>query len=215
MWLCSGICNTEFFHWTDWKKVKVFIAQSCSTLCDPMDTEPARLLCPWDSPGKNTGMGSHSLLQGIFPIQRSNPGLLHCRHITAWATTIIKVYGSTQSPFPWCGVGLPHVTQVVLLKDFIPWLTGITGKVVSTYKLVMIRTTGPNVVICMKSLLFSTRHQQNAHKRVLCSVSCRMLHQQNCMSVPSSFWGAYTIWWPQIKLQISVRIIPPKHLSAR
>ena len=29
--------------------------------------EPARLLCSWDSPGKNTGMGCHALLQGIFP----------------------------------------------------------------------------------------------------------------------------------------------------
>ena len=36
-------------------------------------------LCPWDSPGKNTGVGSHSLLQGIFPTQGSNLGLLHCR----------------------------------------------------------------------------------------------------------------------------------------
>jgi len=33
---------------------------------------PARLLCPWDSPGKNTGMGGHFLLQGIFPTQGSN-----------------------------------------------------------------------------------------------------------------------------------------------
>ena len=40
---------------------------------------PTRLLCPWDSTGKNTGVGSHSLLQGIFPIQGSNPGLAHCR----------------------------------------------------------------------------------------------------------------------------------------
>ena len=40
-----------------------------------------RLLCPWDSPGKNTWGGSCSLLQGIFPNQRSNPGLLHCRQI--------------------------------------------------------------------------------------------------------------------------------------
>ena len=36
-----------------------------------------RLLCPWDSPGKNTGMGFHTLLQGIFQTQGSNPGLLH------------------------------------------------------------------------------------------------------------------------------------------
>ena len=40
--------------------------QSCPTLCDPMDCKSPRLLCPWDSPDKNTGVGSHSLLQGIF-----------------------------------------------------------------------------------------------------------------------------------------------------
>ena len=39
------------------------------------------LLCPWDSPGKNTGVGCHALLQGIFLTQGSNPGLLHCRQI--------------------------------------------------------------------------------------------------------------------------------------
>ena len=36
---------------------------------------------PWDSPGKKTGVGCHFLLQGIFPTQKSNPGLLHCRRI--------------------------------------------------------------------------------------------------------------------------------------
>ena len=35
------------------------------------------LLCPWSFPGKDTGVGCHSLLQGIFPTQGSNPGLLH------------------------------------------------------------------------------------------------------------------------------------------
>ena len=43
--------------------------------------QPARLLCPWNSPGKNTGVGSHSLLQGIFPTQGSNSILPHCRQI--------------------------------------------------------------------------------------------------------------------------------------
>ena len=55
-------------------KVKVKVAQSCPTLCNPVDS-------PWNSPGKNTGVGSHSLLQGIFPTQGLNPGLLHCRQI--------------------------------------------------------------------------------------------------------------------------------------
>ena len=39
------------------------------------------LLCPWDFPNKDTGVSCHFLLQGIFPTQRSNPGLLHCRLI--------------------------------------------------------------------------------------------------------------------------------------
>ena len=40
-----------------------------------------RLLCPWDSPGKNTRVDCHSLLQRIFPIQGLNPSPLHCRQI--------------------------------------------------------------------------------------------------------------------------------------
>ena len=47
----------------------------------PYGLEPARLLCPWDVPGKKTGMGTHSLLQGSFSAQGSNPGLLYCRQI--------------------------------------------------------------------------------------------------------------------------------------
>ena len=41
--------------------------------------ESGRLLCPWDSPSKNPGMGGLALLQRIFPTQGWNPGLLHCR----------------------------------------------------------------------------------------------------------------------------------------
>ena len=57
------------------KALIVKVAQSCPTLCDTMDCSP------WNSPGQNTGVGSLSLLQGIFPTQGSNPGLLHCRQI--------------------------------------------------------------------------------------------------------------------------------------
>ena len=52
----------------------VLVAQSCPTLC-----EPARLLCPWDSPGKSTGVGCHFRLQRIFPTQGSNMGLKECK----------------------------------------------------------------------------------------------------------------------------------------
>ena len=42
---------------------------------------PHRMYSPWTSPGQNTGVGSHSLLQGIFPTQGQNPSLPHCRRI--------------------------------------------------------------------------------------------------------------------------------------
>ena len=47
----------------------------------PCGLKPMRLLCPWNFLGQNTGMGSRTLRQGIFPTQGSNQGLLHCRWI--------------------------------------------------------------------------------------------------------------------------------------
>ena len=69
--------------------------QLCLTLCDAMDHSPPRLLCPWDSPGKKTGVGYHALLQRIFPTQGSNPCLLHL--------------------LCWQGASLPLVPPVCLL----------------------------------------------------------------------------------------------------
>ena len=54
---------------------------SCSVMPDSLQPHgllPTRLLCPWDSPDKNTGVGCHSLLQGTFLTQGLNPGLPHC-----------------------------------------------------------------------------------------------------------------------------------------
>ena len=61
-----------------------YVCVSCSVLSDslrPHGLQLTRLLCPWNSPGKNTGVGCRSLLRGIFPTQGSNPGLPHCRQI--------------------------------------------------------------------------------------------------------------------------------------
>ena len=59
-------------------KMKVLVAaQSCLILCDPIDCSLPGFSVHGDSPGKNTGVGSHSLLQGIFQAQGLNPGLLH------------------------------------------------------------------------------------------------------------------------------------------
>ena len=54
---------------------------SCVQLFATPWTIPTRILCPWNSPGKNTGVGSHSFLQGIFPTLGLNLGLPHFRQI--------------------------------------------------------------------------------------------------------------------------------------
>ena len=57
------------------------VTQSCPTVCDPVDCSLPGTSVHGDSPCKNTGEGCHALLQGIFPTQGLNPGLLHCRQI--------------------------------------------------------------------------------------------------------------------------------------
>ena len=61
--------------------VLCLVAHSCLILCDPMDYSLTGSSVHGDSPGKNTGVGFHVLLQGIFPSQGSNPHLPHCRWI--------------------------------------------------------------------------------------------------------------------------------------
>ena len=90
---CMGLrCG---MHWTLWEhgggiregslekrltkqKVK---SESESRSVESDSFQPQGLYSPWNSPGQNTEAGSCSLLQGIFPTQGSNPGLLHCRRI--------------------------------------------------------------------------------------------------------------------------------------
>ena len=59
----------------------VLIAQSCLTLWDPVDCSSPDYSIHGDSPGKNTRVGCHALLQWIFPTQGLKPSLLHCRQI--------------------------------------------------------------------------------------------------------------------------------------
>ena len=55
---------------------------SCVQLFVTPQMQPTSILCLWNSPGKNIGMGCHFLLQGIFLTQGLNPGFVHCRQIT-------------------------------------------------------------------------------------------------------------------------------------
>ena len=59
--------------------VLCLVTQSCLTLYDSMDYSPSGSSVHGDSPGKNSGVGCHTLLQGIFPTQGLNPDILHFR----------------------------------------------------------------------------------------------------------------------------------------
>ena len=63
------------------KRICVHDGESNSRSVVSHSSQPLELYSPWNSPGQNTGVSSLSLLQGIFPTQGSNPGLLHCRQV--------------------------------------------------------------------------------------------------------------------------------------
>ena len=71
------LSRSHVWMWEKWNASEV--GQSCPILCGSM--ESTRLLSPWDFLSKNTRMCCHFLLQGIFPIQGSNPGLSHWRQM--------------------------------------------------------------------------------------------------------------------------------------
>ena len=82
-------------------------AKSTSVMSDslrPYGLQFSRFLCPWDSPGKNTGACCHALLQGIFPTQESNRCLLcilHCR----WILYLLSHQGSPAICLVWANFG--------------------------------------------------------------------------------------------------------------
>ena len=108
--------------------VCVLAAQLCLTLFNPMDCSPSGSSLHGDSPGKNAGVGCHALLQGIFPTQGSNPGLLHCRQ------TVYRL--SHQGSPRYCRNTLYTLFPVILTSpskcigsyDYYPYFTGKEAK---------------------------------------------------------------------------------------
>ena len=99
----KGICmiyliNNQHFHCKVSKSLQTccypLVSKSCPTFLRPHGLQHARLLCPWDFPGNNTGVCCHYLLQEIFPTQGLNQDCLHCRQISLplshWGRSISK-----------------------------------------------------------------------------------------------------------------------------
>ena len=110
----------------NWAEVRVCML-SCFNrvlLFSTLWPQPTRLYCPWDSPGKNTGVDCPALLQGIFPTQGSNPCLLYLLH---W-----------QIPHHKCHLGSPGESGMVLFSPVTlvkstpptlrPWFPNCTEK---------------------------------------------------------------------------------------
>ena len=94
----------------------ILIMRACQSLSHvrlfvTLWTQPTRLLCPWNSPGKDSGVGIHSLLWGIFPTQGPNLGLLHCRqllyHLSHQVSPILIIYSA-------------HITYLVVSNSLWP-----------------------------------------------------------------------------------------------
>ena len=87
-WPCVSVCS---------------VTQSCLTLCNPMDYSWPGSSVHGDSPGQNTRVGCHALLQGIFPTRELNPALLLCR----WILYHLSHQGSPgvalDLPYNWTG----------------------------------------------------------------------------------------------------------------
>ena len=104
--------------------VCVCVCVSRSVMSDPLQShglQPTRLLCPWDSPGKNSGVSCYFLLQEIFPTQGSNLGLLHYRQI---------LYHLNHQGSPVCHI--QHTIFRYIMKKIIPCIVTV-NRLVSNF----------------------------------------------------------------------------------
>ena len=86
-------------------------SERCLVMSDSL--QPHRPYCPWNSLGQHTGVCSLSLLQEIFPIQESNPGLLHCRQILYQ----LSYQGSLTEELIVCNLGPRSTISILTLFD--------------------------------------------------------------------------------------------------
>ena len=95
----------------------------CVWLCNSMDCSPFNLLCPWDSPGKNTRVGCHAFLQGIFLTQGSNPRLL-C--LQPWQAGSLPL-APPGKPRAWCSLEQKPLQEGTDRKGTLSWLAPPLG----------------------------------------------------------------------------------------
>ena len=199
----SCIAGRFFTIWATREATQVSMCESHSVVSNslwPHRLKPTRLLCSWNSPGQNTGVSSHFLLQGIFPTQGLNPGLLHCRqihyHLSHQGRP--RIVGWVAYPFsrgssrPW------DWTQVYCIagRFFTSWATREATQVsirMQIYFYVRARMSG----ITQQALM--TQWELGAEMGWMDSVRHRKLHQPfhlclTCFLIP--YWGLVFMFVP-------------------
>ena len=119
--LCSQRVKT---HWSSQILLKKSESANRSVVSASLQLpglQSTRLLCPWIFPGKNTGVGSYALLQGIFPTQGPNLGLLHCRQI------LYHLSHQGRPPDPWIGEQI-EAQSLIRTYNFIYLLSLTRGR---------------------------------------------------------------------------------------
>ena len=162
----------------------LLVSQSCPTLCDPMDCRnPPGSFCPWDSPSKNTGVGCYSLLQGIFPTQGSNPGLLHCRQMLYSMNLYHMMLPLFKYLYPHRLNNLQIGTAVYKTK-ITKWNTTLKSSAPSKVRLLGDDFLGTS---CFPCPVLAVRNQQWARRMsVFPPPALRMHLQEGTLSAPSS-----------------------------
>ena len=165
-----------------------------------MDT---RLLHPWDFLGKSTGVGCHFLLQGIFPTQGSNPGLLHCRQTLYRLSHQGRLYLINISFFPHYCISCTWITIVSIflpilslefnlvlhLASYLIFLHSFnTYPLYLYYKLIYINSS--SVQSNHSVMSYSLRPHEPQHTRPPCPSPTPGVHPNSC---PLSWWCHPTI----------------------
>ena len=90
----------------------------------PHGLQPTRLLCLYNSPGKNVGVGCHSLLQRIFPTQGSNTGLLHCSKFF-YCLTHQAIFFFPKYDIKWLSYNISQDKHQSTIQE--SWICGVVG----------------------------------------------------------------------------------------
>ena len=133
------------------------VAQLCPTLCNLIDCSQPASSVHGDSPGNNTGVGCHALLQVIFPTQGSNPGLLHHRRILYQ----LSYQGSLDKSYWTC--------PIVLLQEF--FLNQFYIKMYRINKNLLVFNKHSSVIVSSVLLLKDQFHKQFVSLIVLFSIN--------------------------------------------